>query len=645
MSHHHHGGSSTTGTGSFKKKNRELAEAYWYLVAGVVGLAGITRAVDYVQVLSRCALPLPVLQQLRLSLTCPRRRNAKKEYILSPARPTGYLSQLWATTTAICREATYPQLYVPFRYLTWTSPPPLGRIIILAVYWAVVIYMMAADSVKKDLYFWERVAFRNAWVSVTQVPLVYMLAMKFNPISLITGVSHERLNWLHRWVSRTLFVTATVHGFHFWSQWVIADFVEIELEIMPMVKYGLGAWAVLLWTFVTSFYPVRSFSYEVFVLQHLASAAVFLWLMWKHLPPVAMYNMWLGVGFIAFDRLARWALLAWQNVRFSVGKAPCQGRQRIGHEALVRTEGEGTTVVTVRDAHFKWWPGQHLYLWMPFLGPLEAHPYTIASAHRISGECVCNSVELVVRKHGGFSKRLHVAAQKAQAAGNMYRTTAFVSGPYGIPPTWDVYDTVILISASTGASFTLPILEDMVRSSGPMCLRRVEFLLTARGTEETGFYLGRIRDAVTRAAESEFELCAHIAVTGGSKGSAASTPGAESPSGTSVDCKPDDGTPPEKHVAQMGEKGEEQDGEKTPLRTLTHPDTEILRRYERRVDMDALIRGPVEAARGETLVVVCGGRALVSGVRNCVAGLSDERGVHKGTGAQGIHLHVEEYSF
>lgn len=65
MSHNHnHGGSSTTGTGSFKKKNRELAEAYWYLVAGVVGLAGITRAVDYVQVLSRCASLPPSLSRL-----------------------------------------------------------------------------------------------------------------------------------------------------------------------------------------------------------------------------------------------------------------------------------------------------------------------------------------------------------------------------------------------------------------------------------------------------------------------------------------------------------------------------------------------------------------------------------------------------
>ena len=59
----------------------------------------------------------------------------------------------------------------------------------------------------------------------------------------------------------------------------------------------------------------------------------------------------------------------------------------------------------------------------------------------------------------------------------------------------------------------------------------------------------------------------------------------------------------------------------------------------------ALGRRAVEATGGETSVVICGGPSLVSRVRNCVASLSDERAVHKGSGAQGIHIYAEEYSF
>src|SRR5690606_27074365 len=131
----------------------------------------------------------------------------------------------------------------------------------------------------------------------------------------------------------------------------------------------LGAWAVILWTAATSLYPVRALAYEVFVAQHLVSAVVLLWLLYMHLPPVAAYNLWLSVGLIAGDRAARWALLAARNVKLRVGRAPCEGRRRVGHKALVRTEG-AVAVVTVRDVHFRWRPGQHLYLWMPALGPL-----------------------------------------------------------------------------------------------------------------------------------------------------------------------------------------------------------------------------------------------------------------------------------
>lgn len=71
----------------------------------------------------------------------------------------------------------------------------------------------------------------------------------------------------------------------------------------------------------------------------------------------------------------------------------------------------------------------------------------------------------------------------------------------------------------------------------------------------------------------------------------------------------------------------------------------VMQEYTSRLDIETLIRGPVEQAWGETAVVVCGGREVVARTRNCVSWLSDERAVHKGTGAQGIYLHVEEYSF
>ena len=58
-----------------------------------------------------------------------------------------------------------------------------------------------------------------------------------------------------------------------------------------------------------------------------------------------------------------------------------------------------------------------------------------------------------------------------------------------------------------------------------------------------------------------------------------------------------------------------------------------------------LIRKVLEEAEGESAVVACGPRGLQEDIRQCVVSLSNERAVHKGTGAQGIYLHIEGFCY
>lgn len=548
--------------------------------------------------------------------------------------------QTWATLTAVVREMSYPQLYVPIRYLSWMTPPPLGRVLALLVYWAVIIYMMVHGAVIKDVYFWERIGYRNGWVTVTQVPLLYLLASKTNMIGLIIGTSHERLNWLHRWVARTMFVTATVHGFHFWTEWLHYDILETELSTLStIVPYGLGAWGILLWMTITSFKPFRSMAYELFVIQHILAAIMFLYVVYVHVPVSARYNVWFAIAAISFDRVFRLLLLIWQNVKFQPKKTCCKGSQRFGHHTQLTAIGNSMTVLTITNVHFEWSAGQHLYLWIPRIGILETHPYTIATSHPLPGTCICNSIQLVVRSHNGFSKRLNQFAQKAEASGKQARVRAFVIGPYGRPPRWDIYESLILISASTGASFTLPILESLLESKATRCTKRVDFLLAAKQGEEVGFYLDRLHEAIEKAESVGIELTVHVAVTGnGELGTLGSIPAAS-------------GRYKEKETRVRGrdmttEAEAISAGKLSPRKRLSQTSVDShMFHSATRPDVANFIRGPVEATGGETGVVVCGGQSLVAQVRTSVAKLSDERGVHKGTGAQGISLYVEEYSF
>ncbi|KAK0712101.1 hypothetical protein B0H67DRAFT_555956 [Lasiosphaeris hirsuta] len=612
-------------TNSFQPGNMALARDFWYIIVGVVGLLAACRVVN-------------------LYVSQSRLRRCAGQSIEFPTRPNSRFLEIWATSTAIVREASYPQLYFPFRWLSWMTPPPLGRVIALLIYWAIIIYMMAYGAVVKDAFFWERIGYRNAWVTVMQIPLMYLLASKCNVLGFIAGTSHERLNWLHRWVARTVFVTATVHGWHFYTEWVLADFVDYQLKMMPMIKYGIAAWGVLLWSLISSFAPLRRMSYEFFVIQHILTAVVFLWLIYEHVPPTAQYNVWFAIAAICFDRVCRTVLLIWQNIKFFPSKANCKGGQRIGHQAQIRAVGDSITVVTIKDVHFKWRAGQHLYLWMPKIGPLEAHPYTIACAHQLPDTCICNSIQLVVRKHKGFSRRLYDAAANAQAAGQKRTLTAVVSGPYGMPPRWDIYETIVLISASTGASFTLPILESVLHTEKVNCTKRIDFLLTAKQDEEIDFYVRRLHELIDRAKTVGIELLVHIAVTSSSSPTVdrdhtnvqAVAGGLDSNSTRDMDEKTTGRSPVDV----------ERWAASTPQKRLSTASADShVHHASVRPNIEAFIRAPVEVSGGETSVVVCGGPSLVSRVRNCVASLSDERAVHKGTGAQGIELHVEEYSF
>ncbi|KAK3985248.1 putative ferric reductase transmembrane component [Cladorrhinum sp. PSN332] len=517
--------------------------------------------------------------------------------------------------------------------------------------------MMTEGAIINDAFFWERIGYRNGWITVTQMPLLYLLSSKCNILGLIIGTSHERLNWLHRWVARTMLVSGAVHGWHFYADWARSELVDYQISMMPMIKYGFGAWGVLLWACLSGFAPLRRMSYEFFVLQHVVTAVIFLWLVYVHIPVDARYNVWFAIAAMCFDRVCRTVLLLWQNIKLLPDKSKCTGGQKIGHQAQVRAVGDSITVVTIKDVHFKWRAGQHLYLWMPQVGIAEAHPYTIACAHQLPETCICNSIQLVVRKHKGFSKRLHDFASESQAAGKKDRLTVFVSGPFGVPPRWDVYETIVLISASTGASFTLPILESVLQTKATNCVKRIDFLLTTKQGEEIDFYVTRVHELIEHAKNTGIELNVHIAVTQGpptfTNDQTINTKivGASSASSSGT------------HLATGKQLNEKMQVARQPLPLSldieqTAPTVPVERKRASNVstdshvfyssvrpDVEAFIRGPVEATGGETSVVVCGGPSLVARVRNCVASLSDERAVHKGSGAQGIQLFVEEYSF
>jgi ferredoxin-NADP reductase len=628
------GGMDMSSDGMFKGTNMHIARVYWYLAATVVTLLGLRRG----------------FEKLRTRLA--RGVNTRAPYTI-PSRPQNIFTHTYDTVIAICREMAYPQLWwfngTISRYF---NPPALGRCLFLLMYWAVILTMLWSDTILSPAssmyaYKWEIVGFRAAWVSVTQLPLIYLLGGKMNLVSLITGISYERLNWLHRWIARTLFFTVIVHWSFFFREWWIADFVQLELGMMPMVKYGFGSWAVLGWMVITGFGYFRQLSYEVFVLQHIASFIVLLWLVYSHVPAYATYNVWLSIAFVALDRGSRTLLLILRNTHVSRTVDRSGRRYVFGYRANLQATADGYVLMTVRNVEFSWKAGQHIFISIPSCGILQSHPFTISNLPNESKEA-----KFMVKAHSGFTRKLLRYANSQY--GQDFR--AFMTPAYGSPPLDIVErsDSLILIATSTGASFVVPILQHAVQNASS--IHRIRFIWVVRDLLHLEWFSKDIIAAAEKASANGVDVSIQTFITAGdikTNHFNSASPSISSTSDIVDDKKVNTG---KENSILATERGAAVTGEKDMNMTrgnLYHSRSSYSSQAPfsmrttagRPASLDDLIHPTVEESDGETAVIACGNASFMAELRNYTAALSDERAVHKGTGAQGIYLFTETYGW
>ncbi|KAK5075521.1 ferric-chelate reductase Frp1 [Lithohypha guttulata] len=668
------GGMDMGSTGLFQSVNIDVAHALWYIVAAIAVVRGVRSLIDYLRTLQA------------------KRRNTSRSAI--PSKPTNVLTQAYDTLHTIFREISYPALR-PFRgrFLRYYTPPPLGQCLVILAFWIIVIIMLFTDVFLTPAsslygYRWEKPAFRAGWVSVAQVPLLYALSCKFNVISIITGISYERLNWLHRWVSRTLFLTVIVHWAYFFHEWTLANFVSYQMEMMPMVTYGFAAWAVIGWTVLTGWGFFRDLSYELWLLQHLASAGVLLWLLYVHVPSYARYNIWMAVAFVAFDRIVRGAWVLVNNLHLRAF-----GKGGLGYRGEATALGDGYLRLNIKNVDFNWRAGQHVFLSIPACGIFESHPFTISNTRLgpTSGtpngeETGSRDLEVFLKCHSGFTGRLQKRALAAQARdGPPPSHRVFLSGPWGTPPLSVIErcNSVIFVTSSTGAAFNMPLLEHAVKKS-PF-VQRVCFYWVVRHVSQISWFDARLRAAMRQLAalgleditfrifvtgsvneaelksvnlpiDSVAEVCQCWLKSHGLPFELAVNDAQSLASTDSTDIDEKDAATksllgPSKAVSSSSGSGSESEsftnccGCKSCKCKPALSSPSFVCSLGRPCSFDPLIRPTVEAARGETVVIACGGKDMMAQIRTYVAGLSDERAVHKGTGAQGIHLWTETYGW
>jgi predicted ferric reductase len=572
------------------------------------------------------------------------RRITSRSITPSAAKPKSFFFRAHASMSAIVREYGYYSLPLSFRKMQLYLPP-VGSSTILLSYIALILTTCFYAFDPDDILQWEDVGYRAGFIAICQIPLVVLLAGKRNIIGLLIGVGYERLNWLHRWVARSLLLTVLIHMGFFVREWVMFDYLTIKIQEDPLTIKGFIAGGILLWLVLSSVAPVRNLSYEVFVVQHVISWLGFLITVFVHVPAENRIWIWLPLGFWAFDRVIRAFYLFYLNLgllhKNSAGLVACR--------ATFESLDEDHTRVTIMNPPITWRAGQHMFLACHTVAPLSSHPFTIASLPSD------RKIEFVVRARKGATKRFFKYAEKSypslpsNSSPQKGGRSVLIDGPYATIRPLRQFDSLVFLAGSTGATFTTPLMRDIVQqwmgvSGSPTSFldppvgavtRYIKFVWVVKRCSTVSWFASQL-DQVARDVEAlrsqgqDIAVDINIYVT--SEDELASSQ--SSIKGDRIETSE---ALSEKHIV-------------LDTISLSKPhNTGLLDSrisvLSGRPEVTNIITRTAETALGEMAVVVCGPPSLVQSTRNAAAKISDVRAVHKGTGAQGIYVHAEAFGY
>ena len=556
-----------------------------------------------------------------------------------------------ATITALVRESTYLQM-TPTRRALWFRVPPMGTIILVLAHFTFVIVLEFANNNVPGAQFWQARGIRAAWLAVAQVPLLILLVMKNNPLSWMVGISYERLNVLHRWTARImLFLTILHFGYQSYG-WQKFGVIVLEWKTDSCPPTGIAAFALLLWMNISTLAPIRMWKYEVFVVQHVVTFFGFIIAVMYHLPTTALHSrvyIYIPIGLWFLDRVLRTNLFVWANF-------PGKKEGRLPKATLTALDG-GVTKVRMSDARVqKWSPGSFVLLSIPRFGWIESHPATIMSTPRSHG----GDMIFLLKSQKGFTRRIMTGAnnsstallphtkQEAQIEQNkqVQTHTALINGPYGGSHSdMAAFDSICLMAGSTGITFTLAILQNLadraVLNAKRLPLRRVHFVWCIKDVSWASWCNTETSSAVAKLRSVRIEVEVSLYVT---CADAFTDQGDES---KECGCSCDKSLGPCCCAVVDEVEGKDVGTSTTVVRTPGSAQLSILPSasfHSGRPRVMEILEQLLDGADGESGVAVCGPIGLSSSVRNTLVRLSDERAIHKGSGAQGCYLHVESFS-
>lgn len=165
---------------------------------------------------------------------------------------------------------------------------------------------------------------RAGMIANALIPFLFALATKVNFVSILTSISHQRLQLYHQWAARLALFFGIVHTLPFIIQPLreggSANLYRYWYESGgPDYWTGAVSLALMVWMIVSSTSVFRRMGYEFFVFQHLTSIVLFLIFYFMHTADTlsTWTPLWASVALWGAAYFIRWAKSAFAS-RFFV---------------------------------------------------------------------------------------------------------------------------------------------------------------------------------------------------------------------------------------------------------------------------------------------------------------------------------------
>lgn len=421
-----------------------------------------------------------------------------------------------AFVTAICRMFGYRRIKVGGYWLVQSH----YLIITGAFYIGLLAWCLSVWPYYRTSYIFGAppLTLRSGMMATGMYPFLFAMALKFNPISLLTGLSHAHLQFYHQAISILAFLLGVIHTAAFMRAVLresgMNGLKELWYRTYTLFWSGTVIIFVMLWLCLSSLGVFRRMSYEFFVVQHIISATLFLAFSFVHFCDLIQAYLWLwatlGIWLLS---IAVRSLMVLMSSNFFCGP---RATVRVLTQA-----GKGLDLDQDRPVEFlrlsfvtplRWHAGQHVYVRFPGVYPWQAHPFTCMSIPSASPH-LPNNLVLLACVENGITRQLYdrtaghgnehvsndekvsetnvatMSTQESrsedtagtsvdyipekhifQSAGVPFdqdtrEITAYLDGPYSHSYGLGIYEHAVLISGGSGITFCLPQVTELLHRS------------------------------------------------------------------------------------------------------------------------------------------------------------------------------------